>query len=696
MTGVRSRLEELAAFCGVQASYEDALGVEQRANDEALVRVLRSLDAPIARPAGAEAALREMRQSRWDGVLEPTTVAIDGGPGAVQLRLPAEQRGAFRLAVALEGGGERVVEGRCEQLEPQARVQVEGRWYVRAEQLLPEGLPWGYHRLIFEAEGARHEGWLLRAPRRVFEPEGLRTWGVFAPTYALHRAESWGAGNLGDLEHLAALVSAHGGGLVGTLPLLATFLDEPFDPSPYVPVSRLAWNELFLDLRAVPEWERSAEARALVGSESWQREIADLRVAELVDYARQWARVRPVLDALARCAFETPASREALDRFAGEHPHAADYARFRAIMASQGRPWGEWPEPLRSGDVGAEEGAPEVYRRHLYAQWRLSQQLESLAATAERHGPGLYLDLPLGVHPAGYDAWHEQESFASGVSVGAPPDDFFTRGQNWGFAPLHPRHLRRRGYRYFADCMRSQMAHAGMLRIDHVMWLHRLFWIPQGMEPPHGVYVQNRADDMYAVLALESQRQRCAVVGEDLGTVPQEVPKAMSEHGVLRMYVVQFQAGPDGLEDPPSSCVASLNTHDMHPFAAWWCGNDVDDRVRLGFLEPEDAESARLQRAKTRDLVRRHLGAGRRGAAPEDDAQSIMRALLERLAVGPARVVLVGLEDLWGEKRPQNVPGTGDEQHPNWRGKARLPLEALRTDEGVITAFQRIDERRRS
>ncbi|MFW6197246.1 MAG: 4-alpha-glucanotransferase, partial [Myxococcota bacterium] len=371
------------------------------------------------------------------------------------------------------------------------------------------------------------------------------------------------------------------------------------------------------------------------------------------------------------------------------------YARFRAVMAARGCVWGRWPERLRAGRTTPEDGRADVYRTFLYAQWRLSGQLDEVATRAKHHGPGLYLDLPLGVHPDGYDAWHEQDAFMAAMGVGAPPDDFFTQGQSWGFAPLHPRHIRERGYAYLSACLRSQLARAGMLRIDHVMWLHRLYCIPDGMEATEGAYVRYRPEEMYAVLALESQRHRSAIVGEDLGTVPDEVRQSMADKGVLRMYVLQFEAGPEGLGEVPRDCVASLNTHDMPPFAAWWGGQDVDDRVELGFLDPPQAEVAHDERAQARDRLRRHLGVGRPGGDPDEDVGQVVQAALEWLAESPARVVLVNAEDLWLERRPQNVPGTGPER-PNWRGKAKLTVEQMQLEDNVITCLHGIDERRRA
>jgi 4-alpha-glucanotransferase len=286
--------------------------------------------------------------------------------------------------------------------------------------------------------------------------------------------------------------------------------------------------------------------------------------------------------------------------------------------------------------------------------------MEDLRRTANRAGTGLYSDLPLGVHPDGYDAWKERGIFVEGVNAGAPPDPFFTGGQNWGFHPIHPERIREQGYDYWSRCLRHSMRFASMLRLDHVMGLHRLFWVPKGFPAREGVYVRYRAEELYAVLRRESRRNRCAVIGEDLGTVPRQVRRAMSRHGLAGMFVVQYEWRPGfrrpgkilpgrPRHPPPRRSVACLNTHDMPPFAAFW-----EKRKRK-----EDA-----------------------------GAVETARGLLKRLAAGPARAVQVNPEDLWGETRPHNRPGTTG--RGNWRRKARFPLESFSRMEEITRFFKEI------
>jgi len=298
--------------------------------------------------------------------------------------------------------------------------------------------------------------------------------------------------------------------------------------------------------------------------------------------------------------------------------------------------------------------------------------------------------LPLGVHPESYDVWRNAQCYAKGSSGGAPPDRFFTKGQNWGFAPLHPAGLRADGYRHLGDIVRSHLRYAGILRIDHFMWLHRLYWIPQGAAASEGTYVQYPADEIYAVLCIESQKSQSMVVGEDLGTVPDYVRGRMKQHGIDRMYVAQFSFSGDAekpLADPPENVLASVNTHDTPTWNSFWTAADVDDQVSMDLLTPEEADEERRNRAELRGKV---------GWAyqTEQKAEAILPKVLKQMAKSDARAVLVNLEDLWNEPLPQNTPGTGPER-PNWKRRAKLSLEEMQHDEDVVGTLKAVDANRK-
>jgi 4-alpha-glucanotransferase len=485
---------------------------------------------------------------------------------------------------------------------------------------------------------------------------------------------------------------------VGTLPLLAAFLDEPCDPSPYAPASRLFWNEFYIDVTRVPELKTCAAARVLLESGDVQRELEALRSSPLIDYGRQMSLKRKVLEELARYFFVDMAERrDAFQRFVKEYPQVEDYARFRATGERQGTPWPSWPPRLRDGVLQEEDYDEAARRYHLYVQWVAHEQITSLSEQTRAAGVNAYFDLPLGVHAYSYDVWRERDAFALDVSGGAPPDVVFTKGQNWGFPPLHPEAIREQGYRYVVGYLRHQLQHTGLLRIDHVMGLHRLFWIPKGLEPREGVYVRYPAEELYAVLNLESHRHRAEVVGENLGTVPAYVNATMARHNIKQMYVVQYELNPKArrvLRPLPRGSVASLNTHDMPLFAAYWQGLDIEDRRELGLLNSRGAEIEQKSRRTLERALKRFLKRQRWLDSPSPRPQGFLRGCLAFLSASPAQVVLINGEDLWLETQPQNVPGTHDER-PNWRRKARHSVEALREMPTVRDICRDVDALRR-
>jgi 4-alpha-glucanotransferase len=312
-------------------------------------------------------------------------------------------------------------------------------------------------------------------------------------------------------------------------------------------------------------------------------------------------------------------------------------------------------------------------------QWLADEQLQHLSAQAHGKRMSLYLDLPLGVHGDGYDTWRERDLFVAGVAAGAPPDALFHQGQNWGFPPLHPQKMREQGYRYPIAYFEHQMKYADILRVDHVMGLHHLFWVPQGMPATEGVYVRYPADELYAILSVQSHKHRCLVVGENLGTVPPYVNAAMARHGVQSLYVTQYEVplDPDGgVRDIPGASVASLNTHDMPPFAGFWQGLEIERWHALGLISEAEARKRTEDRYAAKRALAKFLE--RQGYLKGDlgDAGLVYRACLSFLGQSPARMLLVNMEDLWLETEQQNVPGVV-EGHPNWRRKGRYDFDTF-------------------
>jgi 4-alpha-glucanotransferase len=658
MTG--DALERLAEACGVTSAFHDYQGQYRVSSPGAVMATLRALGVPIERADDAGALLAE----REAAPPEPPPCRVLWGDAPLELPLTAGPGERFRFKLELEDGDHR---------------EIEGVGALSGTVRFDGPLPHGYHRLIDEHGGRWRETHLIVAPPHAWgAPLGSpKRWGLFAPLYAVRRDGGSGAGDLADLFRLAALVQRCGGALLGTLPLLASFLDEPFEPSPYGPVSRLFWNELYLDtarLGAEPTAEQQARAR----------ELTEL---DLVDYRQQAAHVRSLLEPLAERAWKT--DRRELQAFADTHPRALDYAMFRATTERHRAIFADWPARQAGGDLAPGDYDEAAGRYHLFVQWAMERQLAELGGATE-----LYLDLPVGVSRYGYDVWRERDLFATGTSAGAPPDALFSGGQNWGSPPIDPRRSRESGHRYFAEAVRHHMRHASLLRVDHVIGMHRLYWIADGFEATDGCYIRYPSDELYAVLCIESHRNQCAVAGEDLGTVPPEVAPTLESRGMHRLFVGEFGlpgSVDEPLAEPPFSSVASLNTHDTPTFAGFWGGHEIDDRVEMGLLDDDQAAGERAGRERQRQasIARWQI------STDGDPRPGVLRAWHRELAASDARVLLVTLEDLWLETRPQNVPGTGPER-PNWRRRMSRTLDEVERDDEIEASLREIDQVRRS
>jgi 4-alpha-glucanotransferase len=648
-------LRRLAAELRVLTSYYGVEGLS-RATPEALVAVLKTLGAPIERVEDADDALRLERSRRARKTLDPVVVLWEGSPRTIPLRGGASAPSAIELVVTSEDG--RTWGGRHDATSLPVSRAAHGK--VIRHLPLPD-LPLGYHHLGLTANGATVESLLIHAPRRGYrpsrEPEEGQRWGLFAPLYALRSSDSWGAGDFADLGRLAELVALHHGDVVASLPLFATFVDEP---SPYSPVSRRYWNELYTSLVDLPEWRTGFIDAAL------SERVGALRRAPLVDYDAFAATKRPVMERLAREARRLRPSSFAA--FAQRRPEAIDYARFRAACEVRRAHWTDWENA--SPDETELDDDRTLY--HFYGQMVAEEQIALVSRKAGASGVALYFDWPLGVHRFGFDTFRSRSLFARDADVGAPPDSVFPDGQNWGFPPLHPEKSRAEGHLYVRRSLELAMRHADLLRVDHVMGLHRQFWIPSGFEKRDGVYVRYPAEELYAVLTLESHRNRCELVGENLGIVPATVHRCLDEHGLRGIHVLQFSLtasnDPPVLPAPPGA-VASLNTHDTPTFAGFCHGRDLKERVEGGLLSSDRAKELVELREAAVTALDRALG-----APPGDLALrlALWHALLRSSA---ADLLVVTLEDLWLEDEPQNVPGRTD--LPNWRRKLRYAIADL-------------------
>ena len=676
VTDQEQQLHSLAATYGVLMEYDSASGERQSVSHEAVLETLQTLGAPVLTMADVPAALQARERDVWRRRLEPVVVDWIGQTAQLDLRLPASyDSGSVTCSLRLEDGTLREWDFELSAVPVVSSHVVARAPYVVKKLPLPNGLPWGYHRLELAFDDRSDATTVITTPAEAFtggRGPSRRMWGAFLPLYAVHHVEGMGFGTYSDLETLVSWVREQGGDMFGTLPLLATFLNEPFEPSPYSPVSRRFWSEFYLDFGLIPELDASATAQAMLLSSDVRQEIEDLRASELVDYRRAAHLKRRLLTELSQALLTEPSERRAqFHEWVGQHSLAREYARFMATVDRERTPWQEWPERQREGQLVDGDFDTDDVHYHLYVQWLADQQISAVAGDPNSGGSGLYLDLPLGVHKSGFDVWRERDAFATSARVGAPPDLLNKDGQDWGFPPMHPERVREDGYHYFRQCIQHHLRHAGALRVDHVMGLHRLYWIPEDASPRDGVYVHYNADELYAILTLESHRNQALVIGEDLGTVPNEVRESMTRHHFQKMYVVPFQIGDEGeetLRPVDEGSLATLNTHDLAPFASQWEQLEPDVRDRVAEF---------LHERGWLDVL-------------TDEPQAVLGALTRFIADSPASMVLVNLEDLWLETEQQNVPGTTDE-HPNWRRKARYDLDAFTRMPRVTDALRELD-----
>jgi 4-alpha-glucanotransferase len=627
-------LRALAKALGVHTRYTDGLGRHVVVAPETLVRVCAAVGAPIAGPGDAAEALRAHHAAKA-GIVPPVLVAWDGTPPSLAIagdeRVHAELHLADGEVVPLDASGGELRSGRT--------------------------LPLGYHRLTVETSVGRETCTVIAAPVQAYRRPGRhRSWGVGTQLAALRSARSRSLADLRDLESLCRWIGERGGDLVTVLPLLPTFNSAPPEPSPYSAVSRLFWSELILDLGDAHRPSHNPQT---------------------LDVARADAEVRA---ALAGHPLPDPSL---LD------DELVRYARFRGAQARLGRNWRDWPAEARAGVPGPDHVDAEEERFHLVAQTLVRRQLKDLRLRLERDGLRLGLDLAVGGHPDGYDPWSRQTLFGGGMSVGAPPDLGFPSGQDWGFSPVLPGASRREGHRYLAGSIAHQAGLAGVLRVDHIMAWTRLYWIPHGLGLHEGTYVSYPAEELFAVLTLESHRNRCEVVGENLGTVPREIYEALPRHRIWGMYLAQFQASSDQDVSPPTAAdMALVGTHDTPSFAGWLEGNDIGERVRYGLLKKEAVPAVREERSRAAERL------AARVHRAVDDPHALLAELLEWLGRSDSPLVVPWLEDLWLEPHAVNLPGTRSSERPNWQRPMRRLLEDVFSDPEVDALLRRLHRAR--
>jgi 4-alpha-glucanotransferase len=698
----RPILRRLADRLGIAASYMDQTGGEERVTSDATrERLLAAMGIDASTERRAELALRAIQRQKRHEWIAPVRVVRQRSRTVrrVAVRVPTlhVHEIAWTLTLRTEEG-----------VATTRRGVVHGGPARRLLLELPQVPPLGYHDLTIElmAEGTRLSATqrLIVVPTRCTPPEarlhGRRAFGITANLYAVRSERNWGAGDLGDLTTIAEWTAHAGGAFVGVNPLHA-LRNQGYDVSPYSPITRLFRNPLYLAVEHVPELAHDTASRRTIDSPEFQAALAELRGAHMLDYERVMTLREPVLASLHRifvereCKPNTSRGREYTAFVAREDPQLTQFATFMAIAEREGPDARRWPEPLRDANGEAvaalRHELAERVDHHRWIQFEIDRQLGCAALDAAKAGLtlGVYQDLAVGSAPSGSDVWANPGLFVPGATVGAPPDMYSDDGQNWGLPAINPHVLRETRYDYWVRLLRAGFRHAGALRLDHALGLFRMFWVPLGESAREGTFVKSCANDLFGILALESVRHGSLVVGEDLGTVPPEVPGVLARWGVLSSKVLVFERDFHTgkfrkASDYPRLALVTVDTHDLPPLVGWLEQRDIILRSEVGDLtDPEQQRAMRDARTSDRNaLIEMLIEAGLLPESARENVRSepLIAALHTFIRSTPSGLVGLSLDDLAREAEPINIPGIWQDKYPSWSRRMRQPLEHLLAD----------------
>ena len=695
----RPLLRTLATRLGIVDAYLDQSGGEMRqTSDETRVRLLAAMGHDACSEDAARDILKSLRRARRRQWIAPVRVVRQQGRSLkrVMVRVPRmdDDDVQWRLALVTEDG-----------IRTEWSGVTHGGPSRRMELTLPVIPPLGYHSLgvMFTAGDRQYEATqrLIVVPSRCTPPEarlhGRRGFGITTNLYTVRSEKNWGAGDIGDAKAIAHWLGQHGGAFVGMNPLHA-LRNAGHDVSPYSPITRLFRNPLYLRVEDVPELGHDADALARIDTPDFQAELAELRDAKMLDYARVMALRAPVLESLHRTFVDrevssgSPRAREYAAYVKREDPPLTHFATYMAIEEREGPDARVWPDALRDANGAAvAEKRIELAERvdyHRWIQFELDRQLGHAESEAMEAGLalGMYQDLAVGSAASGSDVWSNPELFLQGATVGAPPDMYSDDGQNWGLPAIDPHVLRRTGYDYWTRLLRAGFRHTGALRIDHALGLFRMFWVPLGESARQGAYVRSFSHELFGIMALESVRHNALVVGEDLGTVPPDVPGVLAKWGVLgsrvQVFERSFHTGQfRRADDYPRMALATVNTHDLPPLVGWAEARDIMLRSEVGDLSDLGA-SAAMRDSRLNDLGALVSSLIEAGLLPHDAHENLTSDLLipavhAFIRRTPSALVGLSLDDLAHEATPVNIPGVWQDRYPSWTRRMRETLETL-------------------
>lgn len=678
-------LGELADRFGISTQFYDWKGRHTQVGEQTVIAILAEFGVDASTPERARAAAQRVRDDHWRRIVQPCVVLRAGQEGRVDVHVPAGAPVSLRIVG--EDGNDHLP-WQVDNWNPDRPI--DGRMIGEATFGIPGNLPLGYHELIVtigthDADGSEADGGIhatatstiIVTPNRVGLPRRMgasRVWGYAAQLYSVRSHHSWGLGDLTDLADLCTWSASQGAGYLLTNPLHAAEVAGRMEPSPYLPSSRLFVNPIYIRPELIAEYHDLDQYDASL-IESLRTTTLDDDPQALLDRDRTWQAKSQALELIHRVDMSA-SRRMAFTAFrVARGRRLEDFATWCLLSELHGSDWHDWPAELHDPHGAAvarvrREHADRI-DFHMWLQWIADQQLSTAQSSGTDAGMpvGLICDLAVGVNGSGADAWMLNGLFAREMNVGAPPDPFNQAGQDWGQPPMRPDVLEQMAYAPLREMVSNALRHAGGVRIDHIMGLFRLWWVPRGLGPRHGTYVRYNHEAMVGVVALEAYRAGALVIGEDLGTVEPWVRDHLASRRILGTSIMWFETGPDGRPRQPQQwrehAMSSVTSHDLPPTSSYLRGDHVELRDRLGLLTEsvdEERENARRERETWLASLRQQ------GVleADEDDPEQVTLAMHTLLTRTPSKVINATLTDAVGDPRTQNLPGTEDE-YPNWR-----------------------------
>ena len=731
-------IEQLSQLVGFHTSYANCFGEQVYAKDEARHSLLQAMGYDLSSEAVINQQINALKEQSWRRILSAVHIAkIEEQQLFITISLANCEASHLSWTIKCENNNVITGSALIEELNAIEHITLSNNLnseehFSKYQLPLPK-LEQGYHQLtvsyINNGIELTENCHLIFAPKICYSPQQAsenKVWGIAAQLYSLKSENNWGMGDFGDLQQLVKQSAKHGVSAIGLNPLHPLYQNNPAHRSPYSPTSRCFLNTLYIDVTQVPDFETCQQTQQRFSSVEFQNKVSFARNTTHIDYPAVADVKHEILALLYQyfteqhLAQQTSLSQEFeqfvqsrgedLQRLAlfdalYEHFRAKDFNAFG---------WMSWPsayQNINSDEVTKfAKNNQERIGYFLYLQWLSHRQLSAASEAASEEGMpiGLYLDLAVGCDGAGVDVWSDRSVYVSGAAVGAPPDAMNSLGQDWGLTPINPVALQAQGYQPLVKALRSNMQYAGALRIDHILGLMRQYWVAPGMKADEGVYITFPLEDILRIIALESQREQCVVIGEDLGTVPDGFSEIMANAGLLSYKVLFFERWESGFfmrpEMYPQQSMVTVSTHDLPTLSGWWTGKDLQWRQNLNlYPNAEMGQNERNSRVKDRQLLIAALedlsvidSNKLPDQAPAKMNTELSIAVQKYLAQAPSHIQLIPLEDMLEVEEQVNIPGTIDE-HPNWLQKLPVSLEQLwHTDSVNALADAMEDARPRS